>query len=53
MDSIYISLSDYARNSDCRLVDKYVAILDKSWVSERQDKRSKYEQFCQKWLKEY
>ncbi len=49
----YISLSDYARNSDCKLVDKYVDILDKLCVSERQDKGLKYEQFCQKWLREY
>ena len=49
----YISLSDYARNSDCKLVDKYVAILDELCVSERQDKGLKYEQFCQKWLQEY
>ncbi len=49
----YLSLSDYARNSDCKLVDKYVAILDELCVSERQDKGLIYEQFCQKWLQEY
>lgn len=49
----YITLSDYARNRDCKLVDNYVAILDELCVSERQDKGLIYEQFCQKWLQEY
>lgn len=49
----YISLSDYAKNSDCKLVDKYVSKLDALCISDRQDKGLKYEQFCQKWLQEY
>lgn len=49
----YISLSDYARNSDCKLVDKYIAKLDTLCISEKQDKGIKYEKFCQKWLQEY
>lgn len=49
----YLSLSDYARNSDCKLVDNYIAKLDALCISEKQDKGIKYEEFCQKWLKEY
>lgn len=49
----YISLSDYARNSNCKLVDDCVAKLDALCISERQDKGIKYEKFCQKWLQEY
>jgi hypothetical protein len=49
----YISLSDYANNSDCALVNEYVSKLDDLCVSERKDKGLLYEKFCQKWMQEY
>lgn len=49
----YLAQSNYARNSNYKLVDKYVVKLNQLCISDCKDKGQLYEQFCQKWLQEY
>ncbi len=49
----YIKKSNFAINSDCAAIDKYYDILNQLSASEDKSKGRKYEEFCERWLREF
>lgn len=49
----YIKKSNFAINSDCAAIDMYYDILNQLSASEDKSKGRKYEEFCERWLREF
>lgn len=49
----YIKKSNFAINSDCAAIDKYYDVLNQLSASENPNKGRNYEEFCERWLREF